>query len=983
MSDSEDTNLTSFEARIEAILKQKLKSVDEMFRDSKSDEKFLTGSFKKLTREAGVMVKCLHEMQNLQKAEKPERGKERDRTRGVGDLSHKKGSRVMDKVFGSKRDNAFGGASSRFEKRAGQRKKRESILGVKGEVSDSQHDESKEMGKESDQEISMDRANLKNGKRIKEKNMNQESGNNQKKEDERRKEIEREREVKRRERRQRIEAKAKEEEAGRARREKEKMEKIEKRRLRIEEMERKLKEREEQDKKRKEERRIKKEKRRERKREKEKEIQIQKEKDKELQKEKELERLSKNVETPKKEKEGPPIDPEGEECAKSSEQNISNKKRRHRNSVTSSSKKPNVVNLQPAETPKEGPKLTVRERRKIKELQRRKEQAELKKRNEKKRKAKIKKLLLQRSQRKENKEKIFLSQAVLPSNPEAEEVVTADNQIDSNAKAPISSFRKKPVHKAVTVSAIPEMKIEDFSEKLKLETQKADVSKGIEESQLVNAKGTTLDNFDNIKGLRIDEQPELENYLISEEKIKEKSGEKEKEKGKNVKISQTSLAVQGSENSLPTKVIVEIENTDEKEDIKEEEVNRERTQAIKEVEKRLRSEAVIKKDTKPESIKSLEAVNGKSKENGVSRKSDHEKDPETEKEIKTIKKKQKSVIIESPILSPIKKPKFSPKKFKEDQVPKFNAPFDVDPSPAENLINIFSSTSESDNPLPYEKPSSPRYFYKKFSTHFEKEQEKDQTQESAEQEILTEMRLFNPGINLGIFQGTRAIPHLAEVWVDNVRDQAIELEVERGRILNELKQTDQDRVLEFEETLEGKPWEKTDEMEDYLNLITSDMLEQFEDIEEIEEFVKLGLSRVYRLFYYICIGPIEWTRTIDDDFIEELFVFFDKYRYGFFDLEPRALGVKELLVLERYLSRNLGMFAKWTKYKDKMDLWYYLGVFIGECLKEVGLGKHVDEMDLEDEADERLRDIALRLKWMKQKSVFLEKYLETVKEFFQ
>ena len=404
---------------------------------------------------------------------------------------------------------------------------------------------------------------------------------------------------------------------------------------------------------------------------------------------------------------------------------------------------------------------------------------------------------------------------------------------------------------------------------------------------------------------------------------------------------------------------------------------------MKEVEKRLRSEAVFGKDNKLESIHSLETLNGKSKENDISRKSDHEKDSEVEKEIKTIKKKQKTVIIESPILSPIKRPKFSPKKFKEDKVPKFNVPFDVDPSPAENLINIFSSTSESDDPLPYEKPSSPRYFYKKFSTHFEKEQEKDQTQESAEQEILSEMRLFNPGISLGMFQGTRVIPYLSEIWVDTVRDQAIELDVQRGRILNELKANEQERVLEFEETLEDKSWEKTDEMEDYLNMITSDMLEEFEDIEETEDFVKLGLSRVYRLFYFICIGPIDWTRTIDEDFIEELFMFFDKYRYGFFDLQPRALQVEDLLFLERYLSRNLGMFAKWTKYKDKMDLWYYLGVFIAECLKEVGLGKHVDEMDLEDEADERLRDTALRLKWMKQKSLFLEKYLETVKEFFQ
>ena len=245
------------------------------------------------------------------------------------------------------------------------------------------------------------------------------------------------------------------------------------------------------------------------------------------------------------------------------------------------------------------------------------------------------------------------------------------------------------------------------------------------------------------------------------------------------------------------------------------------------------------------------------------------------------------------------------------------------------------------------------------------------------------MRLFNPGISLGMFQGTRVIPYLSENWVDTVRDQAIELDVQRGRILNELKANEQERVLEFEETLEDKSWEKTDEMEDYLNMITSDMLEEFEDIEETEDFVKLGLSRVYRLFYFICIGPIDWTRTIDEDFIEELFMFFDKYRYGFFDLQPRALQVEDLLFLERYLSRNLGMFAKWTKYKDKMDLWYYLGVFIAECLKEVGLGKHVDEMDLEDEADERLRDTALRLKWMKQKSLFLEKYLETVKEFFQ
>lgn len=850
MSDSEETGYVNFEAKIEAILSARLRKVDELYQQSKTEEKFLNRSFKKLTVEAGVITKCLKEMKTLQKDNKPPTAA-RDRRRAAREKNALKGSsRVMDRVFSSRRNLNTARAGNRRKSFAAVGSEETSINNSrKQSVNDVSKDEKKNgVGKRDrikNRAVGADseRDEIKIGFNRKERIKNRtaqivdEKG--------------KEREIKRRERKERREARAKEEENQKAQREKERKERLEKRRQKREEMEKKRKEQEEADQERIKNRRAKREEARKR-----------RETQKKLREA--AAKTQNQTETPNLKISDPP---------EKLKPNIP--RRPKRSSIFSSASKKQIPGADSVSS--ETPKMSIRERRKLEALRKQQEEEDQRKKKERKRKAKMQKLLLKRSKRKENKEKIFRSEVALPEQLDLakdDQTEKHKNQNDFlNEKTAIlkPSFKKKKA-KAVTVAEISQIKLDPPSK-------------------------TTIENLDNLK---------IKNELVLERNPKSKETSQKKEENQSEedqpnqylgskngisrnlddqsKNSKTSLAVVGSGETIDSKVSLATEKFEEK-------LNEQNQKVIIEGEKTNPKNENIEITIQPikevEEEKEKEDVtneNGHNKKQELSEKKSNEirseknnslSSEKPEQEIKTIKKQTGKSKLESPKSE--KNRKATPQKiFKEDQnISKTDSkPDQPKKSPEETLIDIFSSTSESDEPLPYQKPTSPKYIYKKFSTHFEKEKEKNQTELTAEQEILSEMRKYEPSISLSIFSGTRVAQHLAEVWVDNVRDELIDLEVQRGRLLNTLGTKQEERVLAIEKSLGKELFDKTDEMEDFLNLITTPMLEEFEDLEEVEDFTELGLDGVYRLFYYMCIDDTDWDIEIDDDFVEELFLFF-------------------------------------------------------------------------------------------------------------
>ena len=241
-------------------------------------------------------------------------------------------------------------------------------------------------------------------------------------------------------------------------------------------------------------------------------------------------------------------------------------------------------------------------------------------------------------------------------------------------------------------------------------------------------------------------------------------------------------------------------------------------------------------------------------------------------------------------------------------------------------------------------------------------------EEIAEKKILACMVRYNPSISFQIFRRSGYVHDLIQSQIHELNQNLKELVLQRKTIAKK----NSDILTEIEELqeelVEYKP-QVLESTEDFLNLLTIDMLDDF------EEDVRGGCAQraqFYRVFLNICVDHRDFRLPADQFFWEAVTEYLREYSEYFMDISPRDLHVKQILELDKFLRRNPKLFENWYQVQDDCELTYYLGLFIFEMLKELGLGVHVPNVGIEESEEDRARDFARRLNWLHCKQQIFE-----------
>lgn len=238
----------------------------------------------------------------------------------------------------------------------------------------------------------------------------------------------------------------------------------------------------------------------------------------------------------------------------------------------------------------------------------------------------------------------------------------------------------------------------------------------------------------------------------------------------------------------------------------------------------------------------------------------------------------------------------------------------------------------------------------------------------AEIRILKTMLQYNPSISFQLFRRSAYVAEFLQNHIAGINQDLQHLVKERKQILKKNADLLADIQDLQEELIEYKP-QVLESTEDFLNVLNVDMIEDFE--EDINEnCVKQAVF--FQIFFFVCIDARDFRLPVDRGFWDPLLGYLQEYSEYFMDISPRKLTVKETLDLDRFLSQNLGIFENWHQTQDYCEMTYYLGLFIFEMLKELGLGKYVPNVGIEESEEDRARDFARRLNWLHCKQQIFE-----------
>ena len=230
------------------------------------------------------------------------------------------------------------------------------------------------------------------------------------------------------------------------------------------------------------------------------------------------------------------------------------------------------------------------------------------------------------------------------------------------------------------------------------------------------------------------------------------------------------------------------------------------------------------------------------------------------------------------------------------------------------------------------------------------------------------MLKFNPNIDCLLFRNKSYTRDIIEMEVNCLNSLLRELVSERKALRKQNADISED-IKAMEEELQNCKPEVLETTEDFLNVIEQEMFVEFEQNVQNNEQVE---PVMFQVFFNICVERRDLRLPVNEDFWESLCEYLKEHADYFIDILPKTLTTREVYDLDMFLKRHSNLFSNWHRIQETCEMTYYLGLFTFEILKEIGLGVYVPSVEMEETDEERARDIARRLNWMKVKQRIFE-----------
>ena len=258
----------------------------------------------------------------------------------------------------------------------------------------------------------------------------------------------------------------------------------------------------------------------------------------------------------------------------------------------------------------------------------------------------------------------------------------------------------------------------------------------------------------------------------------------------------------------------------------------------------------------------------------------------------------------------------------------------------------------------------------------EKEEEQEQEEIKVEEDtepILTSLKIELISALFPFCKSSKnekilsVVPELKEL----ISTLTIEQEESKGEL--EALKTEDESLYSEAQKIKDDNFKKSEGLKQYFKLINDEAVQEFREIESPGE---LKLDPILMIFGAFTLQSPTWQEQPTSVFYDKISGLLEEYTDAYEDIEIRNLPETELRAIEDFISENQSAFDDWKASKEKSELIYFLGLAVAEMMKEVGLGKYVKDVDLEQEPESQRRTQMRRVNWLEKKLFKLPEWID-------